>query len=111
MRHLPLLSALALIALAPTAIAAGDAAAGKAKSTVCAACHGPDGNKPIDANTPKLAGQYEDYLAKVLRDYRSGARANAIMGAQAAALKDQDIDDLAAYYATQQGDLKEIPHK
>lgn len=109
MRHLPLISALALLALAPTAVAAGDATAGKAKSAVCAACHGPDGNKPIDANTPKLAGQHEDYLAKVLRDYRSGARANAIMGAQSAALKDQDIDDLAAYFASQSGDLKEIP--
>ena len=109
MRTLPLVS-IALLALSPAAFAAGDAAAGKAKSTVCAACHGPDGNKPIDANTPKLAGQHEDYLAKVLRDYRSGARANAIMGAQAGNLKDQDIDDLAAYFASQKGDLKEIPH-
>jgi cytochrome c553 len=110
MRTLPLVS-IALLALSPAAFAAGDAAAGKAKSTVCAACHGPDGNKPIDANTPKLAGQHEDYLAKVLRDYRSGARANAVMGAQVAALKDQDIDDLAAYFASQKGELKEIPHK
>jgi cytochrome c553 len=109
MRMLPLVS-LALLALSPAAFAAGDAAAGKAKSAVCAACHGADGNTPIDANTPKLAGQHEDYLAKVLRDYRSGARANAIMGAQAGNLKDQDIDDLAAYYAAQKGDLKEIPH-
>ena len=54
MRTLPLVS-IALLALSPAAFAAGDAAAGKAKSTVCAACHGPDGNKPIDANTPKLA--------------------------------------------------------
>ena len=108
MRMLPLVS-LALLALSPAAFATGDAAAGKAKSAVCAACHGADGNTPIDANTPKLAGQHEDYLAKVLRDYRSGARANAIMGAQAGNLKDQDIDDLAAYYAAQNGDLKEIP--
>jgi cytochrome c553 len=111
MRHITLISALASLALAPSAFAAGDAAAGKAKSAVCAACHGPDGNKPIDANTPKLAGQHEDYLAKVLRDYRSGARANAIMGAQSATLKDQDIDDLSAYFASQKGDLKEIPQK
>lgn len=110
MRTITLVS-IALLALSPAAFAAGDAAAGKAKSTVCAACHGPDGNKPIDANTPKLAGQHEDYLAKVLRDYRSGARANAVMGAQVAALKDQDIDDLAAYFASQKGELKEIPHK
>lgn len=110
MRNSTLISALTLLALAPSAFAAGDAAAGKAKSAVCAACHGADGNKPIDANTPKIAGQHEDYLAKVLRDYRSGARANAIMGAQSANLKDQDIDDLSAYFASQKGDLKEIPH-
>lgn len=110
MRHVSLISAVALLALSPVAFAAGDAAAGKAKSTVCAACHGPEGNTPIDANTPKLAGQHEDYLAKVLRDYRSGARANAVMGAQAANLTDADIDNLAAYFASQKSSLKEIPH-
>jgi cytochrome c553 len=110
MRMFPLVS-IVLLALSPAAFAAGDAAAGKAKAAVCGACHGPDGNKPIDANTPKLAGQHEDYLAKVLRDYRSGARANAIMGAQVATLKEQDIDDLAAYFAAQTGELTEVPHK
>lgn len=109
MRQLFLFSAITLFAVAPSVFAA-DAAAGKAKSAVCGACHGADGNKPIDANTPKLAGQHEDYLVKVLKDYRSGARANAIMGAQAASLKDQDIDDLAAYFASQTGDIQEIPH-
>lgn len=93
-----------------TTQAAGDATAGKSKSAVCAACHGADGNKPIDANTPKLAGQHQDYMAKVLRDYRSGARTNAIMGAQAANLKDQDIDDLSTYFSAQKGDLSEIKH-
>ena len=87
-----------------------DCASSTQIETVCAACHGPDGNKPIDAITPKLAGQHEDYLVKVLKDYRSGASANAIMGAQAANLKDQDIADLAAYFASQKGDIKEIPH-
>jgi cytochrome c553 len=112
MRHLLLLSVVALSAAVPaTVLAGGDAAAGKNKSAVCAACHGPEGNTPIDANTPKLAGQHQDYLAKVMRDYRSGARANAVMAAQVANLKDQDIDDLAAYFASQKGDLKEIPHQ
>jgi cytochrome c553 len=109
MKRTTFLICTALFALSPTAFAAGDASAGKTKSAVCAACHGADGGTPIDANTPKIGGQHEDYLAKVLRDYRSGARANAIMGAQAGALKDQDIDDLAAYYAAQSGTLKEIP--
>jgi len=108
MRHSILLTAIALCAFVP-AVSAGDAVAGRTKAAVCAACHGADGNTPIDANTPKLAGQHQDYLVKVLRDYRSGARSNAIMGAQAGSLKDEDIDDLAAYFASQPGDLKEIP--
>ena len=60
------------------AAAPGDAEAGKAKSQTCAACHGADGNaeNPI---YPIIAGQYRDYLAQALRDYRSGARNNAIM--------------------------------
>lgn len=108
MRHAMFLTVITLSAVVP-AVSAGDAVAGRTKAAVCAACHGADGNTPIDANTPKLAGQHEDYLAKVLRDYRSGARSNAIMGAQAGALKNEDIDDLAAYFASQPGDLKEIP--
>lgn len=108
MRKLALLAATTLAIIAPVAFAA-DTAAGKSKAAVCIACHGEGGNAPIDANTPKLAGQHEDYLAKVLRDYRSGARSNAIMGAQAATLKDRDIDDLSAYFASQPGELKEIP--
>ena len=111
MRIFLLSTAIALIAFAPIATAKGDAAAGKTKSTTCAACHGTDGNTPIDANTPKIAGQHADYLAKVLADYRSGARANAVMAAQTTALKDQDIADLSAYYAAQKGDVKEIPHE
>ncbi len=110
MRTLLLALTSAALVFTATTHAAGDAAAGKSKSAVCAACHGADGNKPIDANTPKLAGQHQDYMAKVLRDYRSGARTNAIMGAQAAALKDQDIDDLSAYFSSQKGDLSEIKH-
>jgi len=110
MRTLLLGLSSAALMFSATAYAAGDTAAGKSKSAVCAACHGADGNKPIDANTPKLAGQHQDYMAKVLRDYRSGARSNAIMGAQSANLKDQDIDDLSAYFAAQKGDLSEIKH-
>jgi len=87
---------------APAAAAKGDANAGKGKSTVCASCHGPDGNSPA-ADFPKLAGQNADYLEYALKAYKSKARTNAIMNGQAAGLSDQDIADLAAFYAGQKG--------
>ncbi len=80
---------------------AGDAAAGKEKSKPCAACHGENGVSQA-ADFPKLAGQYHDYLVRTLKDYQSGARKNAIMAGQVASLKPKDIDDLAAYYSSQQ---------
>lgn len=99
-----MLSAL-LVVVAPSALAyKGDAEAGKAKSAVCAACHGADGNSAIPVN-PSLAGQDYSYLVQALKDYRSGARSNAIMNGQAAALKDEDIQNLAKYYSTQEGNL------
>ena len=85
---------------ANTAIAAGDAEAGKAKAAACGACHGADGNSSIPAN-PKLAGQGEAYLVKQMLDFQSGARENAIMTAQMQGLSEQDIRDIAAYYASQ----------
>lgn len=88
---------LALGSVAP-AMAAGDASAGKGKAVACAACHGVDGNSPSDM-FPKLAGQGEAYLAKQLVDFKSGARNNAVMAPMVANLSDQDIADLAAYYA------------
>ncbi len=96
--------ATAILGLAMTAPAwaGGDAAAGKAKSAVCAACHGADGNSPTSA-FPKLAGQNDDYLAHSLKAYRDKSRTNAIMNGQAANLSDQDIADLAAYFASQKG--------
>jgi cytochrome c553 len=78
----------------------GDAAAGKTKSATCAACHGPDGNGNIPLY-PRLAGQYEDYLHKILKDYQSGARKNVVMKGIATPLSAQDIADLAAYFASQ----------
>lgn len=85
----------------------GDARAGQQKSETCAACHGADGNGP-DPNFPRLAGQYEDYLAKTLRQYRDGERVNAIMNGMAAGLSDRDIADLAAFYASQRGSLSTV---
>lgn len=83
----------------------GDVAAGQAKSAVCAACHGADGNSVIPAN-PMLAGQGARYLAKQLHDFKSGARANPVMMGMAAPLSDQDILDLAAYFAAQKPQIR-----
>jgi len=96
--------------IASSAIAGGDAEAGKAASTACAACHGADGNSTITAN-PKLAGQYESYIVQALKAYRSGARQNAIMAGYAAALTDQQIADLAAYFSSQESDLQTVVPK
>ena len=80
---------------------AADLAAGKAKAAeVCAACHGIDGNS-TSPEFPKLGGQYGDFLAKALRDYKSGQRKNAIMAGFARGLSTQDIENLAAYYSAQ----------
>jgi len=85
-----------------------DSGAGQQASAVCAACHGPDGSRPIDANTPMIGGQYVDYLVKVLQDYRSGARVNVVMNGQAANLTDQDIANLAAWFSSQNSPLKDL---
>jgi cytochrome c553 len=80
-------------------MAAGDPAAGKTKSAVCAACHGADGNSLSDA-FPKLAGQHEGYIVKQLADFKSGARQNAVMAPMVTNLTEQDMADLGAYYAS-----------
>jgi cytochrome c553 len=80
--------------------AEGNAAAGKSKAAVCAACHGADGNSPSDAY-PKLAGQGEAYLLKQLMNFKSGERENAFMAPMVAPLSEQDMADLAAYFAGQ----------
>ncbi len=72
----------------------------KIASQVCAVCHGSDGNSPLSAN-PNLAGQHVEYLYKQLVEFKSGARANAIMAGMVANLSDDDMRNLAAYYAAQ----------
>ena len=96
---------LALACFGAQAFAAGDADSGTPKSQACAACHGPDGNNPTSPDFPRLAGQHYDYLLKALRDYKSGARKNPIMGAQVGGLDPQDLADLAAYYSSRKGSL------
>ena len=89
------------LAVAP-AFADGNAEAGKAKSTTCAACHGPDGNS-TSSMFPKLAGQHPDYLFQALKAYKSGKRKNAIMNGQAASLSEADMADLAEYFGSRKG--------
>ncbi len=80
--------------------AAGDAAAGKTKSVVCLACHGPDGNSP-NPTWPKLAGQHPSYIKKQLGDFKAGARKDNLMSPMALPLSAQDVEDLAAYFSSQ----------
>src|SRR5690606_25197648 len=77
----------------------GDAAAGEAKSAVCAACHGMDGNSMIPMY-PKLAGQHEAYAARQLAMFQDGTRVDPVMLGMSAGLTPQDMRDLGAYYAT-----------
>lgn len=79
-------------------VLAGDAAAGKALSATCVACHGTQGISP-NPLWPNLAGQKEQYLIKQLTALRDGERENELMSAIASNLSDTDIEDLAAYYA------------
>jgi len=82
--------------------AGGDVARGKEKSAACAACHGADGNSPMPL-FPKLSGQHADYLLHSLKAYKSGSRKDPIMAGQVANLSQEDMENLAAYYASQQG--------
>lgn len=92
----------ALIAVAPLAVQAGDAAAGKAKAGACAGCHGANG-KAANPTFPNLAGQNAGYIEQAIKAYKSGQRSGgqaAIMAGMAAPLSDADISDLAAYFSS-----------
>ncbi|MGL6162329.1 c-type cytochrome [Microbulbifer sp.] len=95
---------LGLAMAAPFALAAGDSAAGKEKAAACAACHGADGNSPAPT-FPKLAGLGENYLAKQLADIKSGERSVPQMAGLLDNLDEQDLQDIAAYFASQQTQL------
>lgn len=99
-------TALAVVLAAAPALAGGDPAAGKEKAAPCYACHGETGVSPQPIY-PHIGGQYEDYLLHALKAYRSGERNNAIMKGMVAALSEQDMKDLAAYFASLEGVLKE----
>jgi cytochrome c553 len=100
--HVSTTLAVALFAVSTLAArdgyAAGDIAAGRQKALMCQTCHGLDGRAKIP-EAPSLAGQSAVYLTKALNDYRSGARKNDMMSLVAPALKDKDVEDLAAFYS------------
>lgn len=98
----PLLALAILLGVYTSTALAGDPLAGKEKSITCQACHGTNGMS-VDPIYPHLAGQYADYLEHALRSYRSGKRNNVIMAGFATMLSDEDIEDLAAWYASQDG--------
>ncbi|OGT73509.1 MAG: cytochrome C [Gammaproteobacteria bacterium RIFCSPLOWO2_02_FULL_57_10] len=102
---LTLLSTLAFAAFATTGHAQGDATAGQAKAAVCGACHGATGDSAIAAN-PKLAGQNANYLFKQMQDIKSGARTVALMTGLLNNSSDQDMQDIAAFYASQEGSVE-----
>jgi cytochrome c553 len=101
------LLAILALALAGGAHAAGNAERGKAMVTpkACVTCHGPDGAKPSTPDQPILAGQHYDYLVRALTDYKTGARANPIMKGFASQLSAKEIEDLAAWFASQKSPL------
>ena len=111
---------LVALAFSAAAIAApkGNVAAGKKayesdlnskgeKKAACTSCHGKGANQPLEG-MPKLAGQYPEYLAKSLNEYRSGKRKNAIMAGQAADLTDADVANLSAYFGSLKGDIHDL---
>ena len=92
---------LAVSSIGVQAQTAGDAAAGERKSAVCAACHGADGNSELGSN-PKLAGQNVRYLVKQMTDIKEGNRTVALMTGLLDNMSEQDLEDIAAYYAEQE---------
>lgn len=92
-----------LMSLALPAQAAGDPVMGKTKTSMCAGCHGIPGWRtayPSVYSVPKLGGQHADYLVAALKAYQSGERSHPSMDGIVGSLSEQDIDDLAAYYAS-----------
>ena len=95
------LGAIAAVLVPFATVHSADLAAGKAKAEgVCIACHGADGNSPLAIN-PKLAGQNAAYLVKQLQEFKSGERQNPVMMGMAAALTDEDMLNVSAFYASQ----------
>lgn len=93
-------AATAALGMNHAAWAEGSAEAGRDKSVVCAACHGPDGNS-ANPEWPSLAGQHAGYVVAQLQAFKEGRRENPLMTPMALGLSDQDMQDLAAFYQSQ----------
>jgi len=98
MKQMLLPVGIALLLGIGAAQAAGDAAAGKAKAVACAGCHGANGEGV--APNPPLAGMAAEKFIEAMKDYKSGKRNNAVMKAMATPASDQDLENMAAYYAS-----------
>jgi cytochrome c553 len=94
----------------PTATAKADPAKGQAASAACQACHTADGSRGLAAN-PILQGQHAEYIVKQLTEYKSGKRKNAVMTGMAAAVRDEDVKHIAAFYAGKQAKPGFAKHK
>ncbi len=99
--YLPCLALLAASTLPASGLAAGDAAAGKTKAFTCMGCHGiPDYNNVYPTfHVPKLGGQHAEYIVAALQEYAKGQRKHGTMQAQASTLSEQDMQDIAAFFA------------
>ncbi len=95
---------IALLGLASTAAFADGAIAQPPKAAACFACHGENGHSKTEMY-PVLAGQYANYIAHALTEYKDGKRKNAIMNGQASGLTKEEIHDLALFFGSQQSDL------
>ena len=86
--------------------AAGDAAKGKVKAITCMGCHGIPGYHNAYPNypVPRVGGQHAEYIVIALKAYKSGTRSHKTMQAQAASLSEQDMQDIAAYFASETGE-------
>ena len=96
------IASLVLMAASSAAFGAGDAAAGKEKNSMCIGCHGIPGYRtayPETYQVPKLGGQHAEYIVAALKEYKAGDRKHATMRAIVGSLSEQDMSDLAAYYA------------
>lgn len=91
--------AFSLLIITTNSFADGDPVAGKGKTSLCTACHGPEGISTTPT-WPNLAGQHAEYISKQLHDYKTGERTDPQMAPMAATLSAQDIEDVSAYYAS-----------
>ena len=94
------LSLVAVLGCSAPTFAAGSIEAGQAKSATCGACHGMDGNS-VSPEWPNLASQHAVYIERQLKAFKAGERQNDLMSPMAMILSDEDMADLAAYFASQ----------